>query len=229
MQPVDVPRGSAGAHAIHVLRMEQNSGIARALNRGLEHVLAAGYEFVARLDSGDTIHPARIGKQAAFLNSRPDHALVGADTAFVNARGDVLFEVRPPSSHQALTRALRMQNCLIHSGVMLRTQALRESGFYDPRQAATEDYELFLRLSRRYRIAALPEVLTFCHQSSTGISITRRQRQNWEKLLLQARFFEWRFAESYWGLIRTLIALCTPFFAATSWKQLQYRMEKISE
>ena len=82
--PLDVP-AAAGTHQVVTLRLDVNGGIARALNAGVEWMLALGYDAVARLGAGDLNLPNRLARQAAFLVQHPDAALVGGWTRHVEA------------------------------------------------------------------------------------------------------------------------------------------------
>jgi len=64
-------RGDARVRLIH----QANTGLTRALNRGLE--MAKG-EFLCRHDSDDWSDLSRFEKQVAFLDAHPDVTLVGS-------------------------------------------------------------------------------------------------------------------------------------------------------
>jgi hypothetical protein len=55
---------------------------------------------------------------------------------------------------------------------MLRRDALQDIGLYctDPTRQPPEDYELFSRLARRYRVANLPDQLTIYREIPTSLS-----------------------------------------------------------
>ena len=63
---------------------------------------------------------------------------------------------------------LLFNNPFVHSSVMMRKSALDQVGGYttDPARQPPEDYELWSRISRHYRVANLPERLTIYRGSS---------------------------------------------------------------
>jgi len=67
----------APGYDVVVLRHDENQGIERALNTGLEYIERRGIRYVARLDNGDRCVPGRLARQRAVLESDDVH-LVGS-------------------------------------------------------------------------------------------------------------------------------------------------------
>ncbi|KIU52582.1 MULTISPECIES: glycosyltransferase [Bradyrhizobium] len=148
---------------------QEDAGLAAALNRGIS--LARG-RYIARQDHDDWALPNRIEQQVAFLDANPDHALVGT-------RAEVWIGDSPtgrfhdhPTEDAELRFALLFNNYFVHSSVMIRKAALDEVGVYttDRSRQPPEDYELWSRIARRFRIANLPERLTIYREVSTSMS-----------------------------------------------------------
>ncbi len=191
---------------LRLLRLDANRGIAGALNAGLEHIVAAGYEYVARLDAGDLSLPGRLAAQMAFLDQHPDHAMVGSSTEWVDPDGRSLFVFRPPTTDTGLRRFQRYRVGFVHAAVMLRVAALRALGGYDPGFSGAEDFELFLRLSRGYKLANLPEVYLRYVVSPTSLS-ARRFRHGIMRLHVLWRYFEPFSVHAYLGFARNVLLL----------------------
>lgn len=148
---------------------QADAGLAAALNRGIS--LARG-RYVARQDHDDLADPSRIAKQVAFLDSHPDHALVGT-------RAEIWIGDQPtgryhdhPTDDELLRFDLLFNNPFVHSSVMIRKSVLDEVGVYttDPARQPPEDYELWSRIARRHRVANLPERLTVYREVSGSMS-----------------------------------------------------------
>jgi hypothetical protein len=148
---------------------QEDKGLAAALNRGIS--LARG-RYIARQDHDDWAVPTRIAQQVAFLDAKPDHALVGT-------RAEIWIGDSPtgrfhdhPTEDAELRFALLSNNYIVHSSVMMRKAALDEVGVYatDPSRQPPEDYELWSRIARRFRIANLPERLTIYRELPTSMS-----------------------------------------------------------
>jgi hypothetical protein len=161
---------------------QEDKGLAAALNRGIS--LARG-RYVARQDHDDWALPTRIAQQVAFLDAKPDHALVGT-------RAEIWVGDQPtgrfhdhPTEDADLRFALLFNNYFVHSSVMMRKAALDEVGSYttDRSRQPPEDYELWSRIARRFRVANLPERLIIYREVPTSMS---REGSNpfQEKLIL---------------------------------------------
>lgn len=133
-----------------------NEGIPKTRNQAT--ALARG-EYLAMLDSDDTARPQRLAKQVQFLDRHPEYALVGSWTQRIDADGQLLRGVRfSPASPGEVRARLLFQGGPIQSTVMARTAILRAHP-YDEQYTVCEDYDLWIRLARRYPLGNLPEVL----------------------------------------------------------------------
>jgi glycosyltransferase involved in cell wall biosynthesis len=150
---------------VRLLRRDHR-GLVATLNDGCEQ---AQGEYVARLDGDDTSRPGRIEKQVECLRAYPDVGLVGTWAEIIEGGARGLFT--PPESAQALRRYLLRDNPFVHSSVMFRRSVFREAGGYP--HGLAEDYRLWIRVARSWRIAMLPEVLVTHHIHAA--SYTRRQ------------------------------------------------------
>jgi glycosyltransferase involved in cell wall biosynthesis len=211
---------TCGEHRVTVIRQQRNMGIAKALNRGLLYVLSRGYNFVARIDARDLAVGGRIAMQEAYLREYPECGLVGSFVDFANERGVRHHRHRSPTAHEHIMRQMHINNCILHASVMIRVDVLRLSGFYpEACGAACEDYFLFVAVAKYCRLAVIPTVLTVCEDSKTGISAKRRYEQQLSRLRIQRKYFDPRTPASYYGFIRTLVAMITPRFAILWYKR----------
>jgi glycosyltransferase involved in cell wall biosynthesis len=218
-EPICAPTRLREDVEVLLLRLERNRGIAAALNCGLRRILELGYPYVGRLDAGDTVVAERFERQVEFLEAEPGCAAVSSFVDFVDRRQMYLFSHRPPCDHASILERLHLNNCILHPASMIRASALRECGIYREDAPGAEDYELFLRLSRRYELAVLPEVLTHCEYSPRGLSISGRRRQQKERLKLQVRYFDPKSPHSFLGIARTLLAMVAPQAAVCRFKR----------
>jgi hypothetical protein len=111
-------------------------------------------------------------RQVQFLDSHPEHALVGT-------RAEIWVGDHPsnryhdhPTDDAALRFELLINNPFVHSSVMIRKSALDDVGLYttDSARQPPEDYELWSRMARRFRVANLPERLTIYREVPNSIS-----------------------------------------------------------
>jgi glycosyltransferase involved in cell wall biosynthesis len=150
---------------------QSNRGLAATLNRAIS--LARG-EYIARQDQDDISLPSRLGKQVDFLDANPDVGMLGtsAEIWVGNARSD--RQLKHPSDNAALKFGLLFDNHFVHSSVMIRRDVLEDVGGYseDPARQPPEDYELWSRVMKRYRLANLPDILLAYREVAGSMSRT---------------------------------------------------------
>lgn len=200
-----------GRHSVHLLRLPKNRGIEHALNAGLEHILAKGYRYVSRLDCGDLPLPGRLTRQAEFLDATPDVGIVGTWARCIDDGGKYLFTLRFPSTHDEMVRRQRYVPAMLHPTIMMRAEALRQVGLYSDRYRTAEDYDLFVRMARSYRLANIPEVLTEYIVSESGTTAAKRKRNLVARFRIQRDNFSFSDPHAYLGLGRTAVFMAIPF------------------
>jgi glycosyltransferase involved in cell wall biosynthesis len=220
--PVEIPPDLP--FTVRLIRLPTNGGVTKALNAGLVQVMAAGYEYIARLDAGDLSLPGRFAAQMAFLDAHPDHAVVGAHAEYVDDDGAHLFTFRPPTDHAALATYFKVRNGFEHPTVMIRGPCLELFGWYDARYCGAEDYELWRRLGRTYKLANLPMVVL--RKETTISQITARRFRSATRLRVQLRYFEPWSIGAYLGILRTVLALLTSRRLALRLKHWHERLRR---
>ncbi|MEI2643955.1 MAG: glycosyltransferase [Candidatus Nanopelagicales bacterium] len=192
---------------LHVL--PANLGIEAALNVGLDIIVGAGYEFVARLDCGDCNVGRRFAAQVEFLDANPQILLVGAAAQFVDPGGKSLFVRRMPTTHSEIARFMRSNSAFMHPAVMFRTKALKRVGHYPTTFPAAEDYAFFWRFLEVGEVANLPQVLITYEVDPGSISRSKRSVQLRSRLQVQALHNDgsWRARA---GMVRTRALLLVP-------------------
>ena len=152
-------------------------GLVPALNFGLAEARAA---LVARMDADDVSLPQRFQAQVDFLDHNPSVAVVGTQVAYVDAEGRGSGHVSSFCTEpEAIAEALLVRGCVLrHPTIMAQREAIEAAGGYRAVMAGAEDYDLWLRMAERARIANLPEVLLqyreHSGQYSHGINLTQR-------------------------------------------------------
>lgn len=133
---------------ITMLENETNKGLTASLNRAIG--MATG-EYIARQDADDESHPHRLERQLNFLRKKPEIALVGTGAHLIDEDGSkqgqrIVFQ-RPTFEH------LLEKNHIIHGSILVRHSCLRKMGGYDEFFRYSQDLDLWLRLSKKYRLA----------------------------------------------------------------------------
>ncbi|MBE9609107.1 glycosyltransferase [Chitinilyticum piscinae] len=208
---------------LHFLYLPVNAGIEYALNTGLEAMLAAGYEFCARLDCDDLNVSDRIRRQMAFLDAHPEVYLVGSAVTFFDASGD-RFTIRQPQTHAEIVRQMHKDNAFTHPAVMFRLAGVREIGLYPLDCKAAEDFAYFWQFITRYQTANLPDVLVKSEYNDSGISLSRRRQQQAMRLKLLARHFDWKPASAV-SMGKALASFALPLSVTRGIKKLLGRKD----
>ena len=141
---------------IRYVRLEEKS-LVKALNTGLD---LAETPLIARMDADDINHPSRFEKQVAFLERNRDIGLAGTNGTYIGEAGARHFDWDVPLSHQEIVETMmRRRNAIAHPTIMFRNEAIKPYRGYDSRYFPCEDYELFLRIGDKVKLANLPERL----------------------------------------------------------------------
>ena len=131
-------------------------GLAESLNRA---AALARAPFLARLDGDDAAHPCRLAVQLRMMVADPGLGMVGSAVQLINGKGTGLGLLCPPLDHDSLCKR-HLTGCSIYaSTTMMRADAFRRAGGYRTGLNVSEDYDLFIRVSERSRIAAVAEPL----------------------------------------------------------------------
>ncbi len=154
---------------------QPHAGIVSALNRGVDE---ARGDLIARMDADDIALPHRLRLQLAFMNDNPDIHLLGSRFLYIDARGRTLFSPPWPIRDEDIRRTLPVFNCFTHPTVMFRRQSVLAVGGYRQELQYQEDYDLWLRLIDRHRVAQLDEMLLYYRLSRASISFRNRHQQS---------------------------------------------------
>ncbi|HMR63834.1 MAG TPA: glycosyltransferase [Anaerolineae bacterium] len=132
-------------------------GRAKALNLAWREASGA---YIANLDADDLAEPARLERQLAYLQQQPDIGLLGTACRVLDNKKESERVVYQPLTDAELRRRLVRQNPFVHSSVMMPRRVLESLGGYNEHFRISVDYELWVRLAQKYRLANLPDVLT---------------------------------------------------------------------
>lgn len=197
---------------LQVLKLRQNVGLARALNKGLS---ACRFCYIGRMDADDVSMPERFKLQKEYLDSHANIVTVGGHVEEVDRTNKRKNDFRRlPLDPYSLRRFASYRNPLSHPTVLMRTQIIQDLGGY-PEFRKCQDYALWGKLlSKGYEIANLDRVLVKM-DAGEGL-IRRRNLKHW---CYEANVFFYlanigfisRFA-SFKNIILRLIARMMPLF-----------------
>lgn len=153
---------------------QTNHGLIYSLNKGLQMAKA---DLIARMDADDISEPARLASQVAFMNSHPQHVLVGSNLVFINELGKTVLDSPLLLNDAELRLEMLIRSPFGHPAIMYRKAAVINAGLYDPAYKSAEDYDLWIRLGQVGKLANDNKVLLRYRVFSDDASTTNRREQ----------------------------------------------------
>ena len=182
--------------SVRYLRQERR-GLSEARNSGWR---ASSGDYIVFLDADDRLLPGAPAAGLETFLRWPHAAFVFGHYELIDALGAVLptwrelrvaddltfttgdFELVLPDGRRAgrspqprrvsdhYTAMLRRNYVSMHGAVVYRRAVLEETGGFDPRLNALEDYELYLRVARTYPVAGHDKVVAQYRRHSAAMS-----------------------------------------------------------
>jgi len=153
-------------------------GPAAARNAGIR---GASGDLVAFLDDDDLWHPKKLAQQVRWLAARPEIGALGTVCLRMAAPDMSAARVKRTAGIRRVSRpALLRANRLCLSSAVVRRRCLDESGGFDESLALAQDWDLWLRISQRWKIARLRAPLTIYRLHSDQRSRDEMALRGWE-------------------------------------------------
>lgn len=135
---------------------QANRGVAAARNTAIGK--ATG-ELIAFLDQDDLWTPRKLEAQVTYLRDHPAVPMVHGDVAWIDAGGrPVDFKWDNNVSGACLAQLFQLNRIAVVT-VMVAKRCLGEVGLFDESLSGVDDYELWLRIARRFPIGRLDDVV----------------------------------------------------------------------
>jgi glycosyltransferase involved in cell wall biosynthesis len=167
---------------------QQNRGVAAARNAGWQATTA---DYLVFLDADDRLLAEALEVGLGALERRPQVAFVSGFSRDIGDDGQPLEGLRQPLVIQDHYLRL-LEDCFIWSGssIVYRRSALEAVGGFDESLTAADDYDLYLRIARRFPIYCHEAVVTEYRRHGTNttrdpgivldsqLEVLRRQRES---------------------------------------------------
>jgi hypothetical protein len=147
---------------IRYVRHPTNQGISAALNTGF--ALATG-DYLTWTSDDNWYEPQAIGRLGAFLQKHPDIGFVYASSYIVDERQGL--RIRRPLPPQELTRQNGVGACFLYT-----RQVYREVGEYNSDAFLVEDYDYWVRVSKRFRMQRVLSPLYYYRYHEKSLTST---------------------------------------------------------
>jgi glycosyltransferase involved in cell wall biosynthesis len=172
---------------VHLIRQE-NQGLSAARNRGLSE---SEGEYVVFLDADDRLLPNALEVGVRELEAHPECAFAFGYHTNIAIDGSPLATSHPPHNEPDQYLAL-LRRCYIRMhAVMYRRSVFETVGGFDTSLSASEDYDMYLRITREYPVHHHGEVVAEYRRRhgknmtgnpalilSTSVSVHRSQRKH---------------------------------------------------
>lgn len=202
-----------GADRFTLVANQENSGVTKSTNTGLETV---DTPYAARLDADDWWMPTKLEKQLAFLKKNPDYKVIGCNyiNVTVTPKGPIEKKIVLPEDDAALRRDIIKANPFAHSCVVYDMALVRELGFYDPQVRYGQDYDLFLRMYPHTQYYNIQEFLCYRAVEPEGISVKFQKGQMLQAVKTKRKYIKYYGLSpiNYIYLIELWVVAYTPRF-----------------
>jgi len=154
-------------------KWQPNGGLAAARNTGIEE---ARGEYIAFLDADDLFLPNRLASQVPLLDENPNIGLVYGQ-ALVFGEGKSNEYLLPETGKLAggdIFESLYFENVIPVLTVLTRRSILEDLGGFDENTPATEDWELWLRITARFPVTFVsgPVARYRVHEANMSSNLT---------------------------------------------------------
>lgn len=171
-------------------------------NYGITHSTG---EFIARIDSDDIWVSSKLEKQLDIFQEHPELGAVFSLVTMIDEHNKVLtekdtervrwFEVANKSQAEWLRYFFFNGSCLCHTTAFIPRKVLNEVGLYDLSLIQIHDYELWVRITKKYPIHVIQERLTKYRWMSDGSNASSpvrniMRRSNFEFSYVLGKYFD---------------------------------------
>ena len=159
---------------IHIVVSEENIGLGKALNLGLEH---CRNELVGRMDTDDIAKPHRFERQLAEFVANPELALLGSSVDEFHDTPDKVVSRRVvPCEHKEIYEFAKRRSAFNHPTVMYKKSKVLSVGGYSALRR-NQDVDLFGRMLYSGCIAGNIEESLLFFRSNDALA---KRRRSWE-------------------------------------------------
>lgn len=178
--------------------LNENVGLGRALNKGLEQ---CSNEWVFRMDTDDICLPNRFEKQLAYIKTNPNTVLLGGQIEEFTDDSNEFVVRKVPYDTSEIYQFAKKRNPFNHMTVAYKKSTIQQLGGYQ-HHLFMEDYNLWLRvIANHNEIHNLPTVIT---KARTGDAMLSR-RKGKEYIKSEWKLFKLKNSLGYHNLLLGLI------------------------
>lgn len=138
---------------------DQNLGLTKSLNKGLEYVTS---KYIARMDSDDKSDAFRFEKQIAYLETHPEISVLGGSIQEINEEGEIVNVRTYPTDVDEVVRYIAKASPLAHPAVMIRYDIFQSGLKYNEKYKTSQDIALWFDvLKAGFKISNIKDVVLY--------------------------------------------------------------------
>jgi glycosyltransferase involved in cell wall biosynthesis len=168
----------AFGEAIRVLEHPNrtNRGQSASINLGLR---AARGELIAILDSDDVWLPEKLATQVKFLDAHPEVGLVYGNGWAIDETGRRRYVIYGPEHREESDAKRVLMDCyfFLPTNSLIRSQIMREAGFFDETLRAAQDHDMAIRIAEITRLAYINQQMFYYRRHGDSISVKSADRR----------------------------------------------------
>lgn len=148
-------------------------------------IFKANGNYIAFLDDDDIWHPEKLKIQMGFLETHPEVSM--ASSGSIRMGYDIKID-RPKWICGDLYKKLFMKSFISTPTVVVRKDVFDRIGGFNENYKRAEDYDLWLRISRRFPLAHTKTALAWVRKSTTRLSNDKIDLRNTAMKVLKKQY-----------------------------------------
>lgn len=160
---------------IRYIKNPKNCGVSHTRNLG---IAAAKGKYIAFQDSDDIWKPEKLQKQMDCMR-QGDYGMVYCAFEREFQDGAVVYyppkEIPMQEKQGDIVRSLLRQNLVSTQTMLIKKEVINQIGFFNEGMSNLEDYELALRIAKRFKIGMVDEPLVYLHTLPDSINQNQLQ------------------------------------------------------
>ncbi len=196
--------GGSTDHTLAVLRKyegklhwisESDRGQSHAINKGFR--MAKG-EIVGWLNSDDTFVPGAISKAVDYLEQHPDVMMVYGEGYLMDEKGNLKGRF-PATEPFNLWRLIYYGDYILQQTVFIRKKIFDEIPMLDESLHYGMDWDLWIRIGKRFKIAYIPEYLGNLREYATAKTFSGGMKRLEELVCIMRMHGDRRFPPAFFN------------------------------
>lgn len=153
---------------------QENIGLTKSLIKAIK--MSKG-QYIARMDADDVSSINRFCLQLSYMKKNQNVGMLGSCVKIIDANGKKILNKKLPKSNKIIRKRLQYGNQFVHGSVMFTRDIYFAAGGYDENFRYSQDYDLWLRISKLSKCANFPKYLYYLRVHHHSISNKKSDAQ----------------------------------------------------